>query len=125
KAIDELSAALGDELPWGVNLIHSPNEPALEERVADLLIRRGVTRVSASAVMALTPAVVRYASSGLSRDASGKIVRPRHVFAKISRAEVARRFISPAPAEMLPALVERGLPPAPEAHISGPVPVPQ
>ena len=35
--------ALGDAgRSWGVNLIHSPNEPALEERVADLLLRRGV-----------------------------------------------------------------------------------
>src|SRR5262249_35734627 len=83
KAVDELASSLGDGPSWGVNLIHSPNEPALEERVADLLIRRGVARVSASAFMALTPAVVRYAASGLSTDPSGRIVRPRHVFAKI------------------------------------------
>jgi PfaD family protein len=123
KALDELTAALGDDLPWGVNLIHSPNEPALEDRVADLLIRRNVARVSASAFMALTPAVVRYAASGLSLDASGNIVRPRHVFAKISRAEVARRFISPAPDEILRGLVERGLLTRAEAELAARVPV--
>nr|QEP18570.1 Pfa1 [synthetic construct]QEP18574.1 Pfa1 [synthetic construct] len=123
KAIAELTAALGDALPWGVNLIHSPNEPELEERVADLLIQRGVARVSASAFMALTPAVVRYAASGLTVDASGNIVRPRHVFAKISRAEVARRFISPAPEGMLRALVERGLLTPNEAALAARVPV--
>jgi PfaD family protein len=123
KALDELASALGESLPWGVNLIHSPNEPELEERVADLLIRRGVARVSASAFMALTPAVVRYAASGLSLDASGRIVRRHHVFAKISRGEVARRFMAPAPAEMLRALVERGLLTRAEAELAGRVPV--
>jgi len=123
RALDELHAALGDALPWGVNLIHSPNEPALEDRVADLLIRRGVARVSASAFMALTPAVVRYAASGLTVDAAGRVARRHHVFAKVSRAEVARRFMAPAPAEMLRALVEKGLLTAAEAELAQRVPV--
>lgn len=123
RALDELHAALGDALPWGVNLIHSPNEPALEDRVADLLIRRGVARVSASAFMALTPAVVRYAASGLSLDAAGRVVRRHHVFAKVSRSEVARRFMGPAPAEMLRALVERGQLTQAEADLAARVPV--
>ena len=38
----------------GSNLIHSPNEPDLEAAVANLYIRRGVKRVSASAYMNLT-----------------------------------------------------------------------
>ena len=123
KSVDELGRELGASLPWGVNLIHSPNEQALEDRVADLLIRRGVTRISASAFMALTPAVVRCAASGLTVDASGKIVRPRQVFAKISRGEVARRFMAPAPAEMLRALVDRGLLTRAEAELAAKVPV--
>ncbi|MEW5848465.1 MAG: PfaD family polyunsaturated fatty acid/polyketide biosynthesis protein [Myxococcota bacterium] len=123
KAVEELRAALGDNASWGVNLIHSPNEPALEERVADLLIRRGVTRVSASAFMALTPAVVRYAASGLTVDAAGRLVRRHHVFAKLSRPEVARRFMSPAPSEILGPLVERGLLTAAEAQLAARVPV--
>jgi PfaD family protein len=123
KAVEELSAELGDAHSWGVNLIHSPNEPALEERVADLLIRRNVGRISASAYMALTPAVVRCAAAGLSVDPSGTIVRKRHVFAKLSRTEVARRFMSPAPAEILQALVGRGLLNATEAKLAEKVPV--
>ena len=69
QALDELERELGTAdgggLTWGANLIHSPNEPAIEERVADLYIRREVRRVSASAYMALTPHVVRYAYTGL------------------------------------------------------------
>ncbi|UMP06725.1 PfaD family polyunsaturated fatty acid/polyketide biosynthesis protein [Amycolatopsis sp. EV170708-02-1] len=108
QAVNELSAALGDRPNWGVNLIHSPAEPALETKVADLLIRSGVPHVSASAFMRLTPAVVRCAVAGLRVDEAGRVVRARHLFAKVSRAEVAGQFMSPAPAELLRALVERG-----------------
>lgn len=123
RAIEELSADLGAERPWGVNLIHSPGEAELEERVADLLIRRDVRSISASAFMTLTPAVVRCAASGLRVDAAGQVVRRRYVFAKLSRPEVARRFMNPAPPEMLAALVERGLLTREEAALAGRVPV--
>jgi PfaD family protein len=123
QAVTELEQKLGDRAAWGVNLIHSPNESALEERVADLLLRRGVARISASAFMALTPAVVRCAASGLRLDAAGKIVRKHHVFAKISRAEVALRFMSPPPADMLRALVERGQLTHAEAELAARLPV--
>jgi PfaD family protein len=116
-AVTELEAALGDRAPWGCNLIHSPNEPALEESVADLYIRRGVKRVSASAYMALTPAIVRFALSGITQDANGRIQRHRYVLAKISRPEVARRFLEPAPDSILDGLVQRGLLTTEEARL--------
>jgi len=116
-AVAELQTTLGDRAPWGCNLIHSPHEPALEEAVADLYIRRGVRRVSAAAYMALTPAVVRFALRGIRQLADGRIVRERHVFAKISRPEVARRFLEPAPDSILDGLVRRGLLTAEEARL--------
>jgi PfaD family protein len=45
------------------------------------------------------------------------------VFAKISRPEVARRFLSPAPGELLSALVAAGELTAPEAQLAAQVPV--
>lgn len=123
-AIDELIAALGhDGLPWGCNLIHSPNEPALEAAVADMYIERGVRRVSAAAYMTLTPAVVRYAYSGVTLDASGIVHRPNMVFAKISRPEVARHFMNPAPQQLLDGLVATGKLTAEEARIGSALPV--
>jgi PfaD family protein len=121
--LDELGAALGADGPWGVNLIHSPAEPELEDRVADLLIHRGVRIVSASAFMAMQPSVVRCAAAGLSVDGAGKIVRRHHVFAKISRAEVAAQFMSPPPAEMLGALVAQGKLTHAEAELAARLPV--
>jgi PfaD family protein len=122
-AVDELLATLGARKPWGVNLIHSPNESALEDRVADLLIRKGVPIISASAFMGLTPAVVRCAAAGLHRDTNGRIVRKHRLFAKISRREVAIRFMSPAPSDILIALVAKNLITPAEAELAAKIPV--
>lgn len=121
-AVDELVATLGDRLPWGVNLIHSPNEPELENRVADLLLRKGVPIISCSAFMGLTPAVVRCAATGLRLE-HGRVVRKHRVFTKISRREVATRFMSPAPKDLLQKLVEQRLLTAAEAELAARVPV--
>jgi trans-AT polyketide synthase/acyltransferase/oxidoreductase domain-containing protein len=112
RGLDEIERALGsggEAASWGSNLIHSPNDPDLENATAALYIARGVARVSASAYMDLTPAIVRYAAAGLTVDARGAVVRKHHVFAKISRAEVARPFLEPAPKAILDALVAEGL----------------
>ena len=122
-AVALLKRELGDASAWGCNLIHSPAEPALEEAVADLYIREGVKRVSAAAYMALTPAIVRYALSGIRQDAEGRIQRERYVFAKISRPETARHFLQPAPRDILDGLVSRGLLTAEEARLGALVPV--
>ncbi|WP_420891370.1 PfaD family polyunsaturated fatty acid/polyketide biosynthesis protein [Mycobacterium riyadhense] len=95
-------------LAWGANLIHSPQEPALETRVAELYATRGVRIVEASAFMKLTPAVVHYALAGLSTDPAGRIVRKHSVFAKISRPELARQFMAPAPEAIVSTLMTSG-----------------
>ena len=124
RGLDEIEQALGKgHTSWGSNLIHSPNEPDMEDATCALYIERGVTRVSASAFMELTPAVVRYAAAGLTTDARGAIVRKHHLFAKISRAEVARQFMAPAPKEILDGLVAKGLLSAREASLALRVPI--
>jgi trans-AT polyketide synthase, acyltransferase and oxidoreductase domains len=124
SAVVALTASLGSAgLPWGVNLIHSPNEPRQEMAVAELLLARGVRCVEASAYLALTPAVVRYACSGLSRDAQGRVLRRNRLLAKVSRGEVARHFLEPAPAALLAELVAAGQLTRGEAEIAATVPL--
>ncbi|MEJ7799385.1 MAG: PfaD family polyunsaturated fatty acid/polyketide biosynthesis protein [Ilumatobacter sp.] len=123
-AVDELAGVLGESgAPWGCNLIHSPQEAALENAVAAMYIERGVTRVSAAAFMALTPAIVRYSYHGVRIDADGVVTRPNMVFAKVSRPEVARHFMQPAPPRMLDDLVDRGWLTADEARLAASLPV--
>lgn len=128
RAIDEIEARLavpnGAATPsWGANLIHSPNEPALEEAIADLYIRRGVRRVSAAAYMGLTPHIVRYAYTGLHEDGAGVVHRLNHVFAKVSRPEVAQQFMAPAQPATLDALLDAGKLTAEEVRLAARLPV--
>lgn len=95
-------------LSWGMNLIHTPNEPQLEADIVELYLSNGVRRVEAAAFMALSAPIVHFAFKGLTRDAAGNVRRLNHVFAKISRPEVARHFLSPVPPALLEGLVAAG-----------------
>ncbi|WP_405763418.1 PfaD family polyunsaturated fatty acid/polyketide biosynthesis protein [Streptomyces sp. NBC_01420] len=123
RAVRTLVDELGERRNWGVNLIHSPAEPELESRVAELLVRSGVPLVSASAYMELTPAVVWCSARGLRRDAGGGVVRRTRMLAKVSRPEVAERFLSPAPVGLLDSLVAQGRLTREEAELAACVPV--
>ena len=125
RAVGELSHSLRGLDNWGVNLIHAPADSGHEEGLVDLLVRSAVPKVSASAYMELTPAVVRCAVAGLRPDSSvsGGIGRARHLFAKVSRPEVAAKFLSPAPPDILRMLVERGQITRAEADLAARMPL--
>jgi PfaD family protein len=130
-ALDEVEARIagiqseleGTGASWGSDLIHTPHDPALEDRLVDLYLQRGVRRVSASAFMRLTPAVVRYACTGLALGPDGSLRRDNHLFAKLSRPETARLFMAPAPADILASLVQRGALSDREAALAAHVPL--
>ena len=123
-AIEQLELALPG-IPYGFNLIHSPNEPAHEAAVADLYLRRGIRLVEASAYLQLTLPLVRYRVTGVARDAEGNIVTPNRVIAKVSRVEVATQFFSPPPAEYLTALVHSGDITVEQAALAAAIPMAQ
>ena len=105
QAIDSIQAALPTE-SYAFNLIHSPNEPALEAGAVKHFLDRGVKVVEASAFLNLTLNIVHYRVAGLSQDAAGNVVIGNRVIAKISRKEVARHFMQPAPQKYLDQLLE-------------------
>lgn len=117
QAIDRLQASLGDS-PWCVNLIHSPNEPAHEAATAELLLKKGVRLVEASAYLDLTPAIVHYRVAGLSREGIAN-----RVIAKISRVEVATKFLSPPPERLVKELLTAGKITAEQAELAAHVPM--
>jgi len=107
-AIRRIQAAL-PQGPYAFNLLHSPGEPALEEHTVNLYLKYGVTTVEAAAFIALTPAIVRYRVAGLGLDAAGQIEIQNRVMAKVSRREVATRFLQPPPAKIIRQLREQNL----------------
>jgi PfaD family protein len=122
SAIDQLQQRLGP-LPYGLNLIHSPNEPELEAATVDLYLRRGVRLVSASAYLDLTLPLVTYRVRGIYRNANGTIVCPNQIIAKASRVEVAKRFLSPPPEKLLDRLHSQGRISDEEAALAQAVPM--
>jgi trans-AT polyketide synthase/acyltransferase/oxidoreductase domain-containing protein len=121
-AIDRIQSSLAD-LPYGFNLIHSPNEPRLELETAELYVRRGVRLVSASAYLDLTEPLIRYRVAGIHRDGDGRVIAPNRVAAKVSRVEVARKFFAPPPEPFLRTLVTRGVLTPEQAEWAGTIPV--
>lgn len=95
--------------PFGFNLIHSPADPALEHATVELYLRRNVKLVSASAYLNLSLPIVHYRVAGIHRDGQGNVVCPNKIIAKVSRVEVARKFLAPPPEKYLKQLVEHGM----------------
>ncbi len=94
--------------PYAFNLIHSPNEPALEQRATELYLRHGVRVIEASAYLTLTPYVVQYRVAGLEAGPHGEVIIRNRIIAKVSRREVATQFMQPAPVKLLAQLREQG-----------------
>jgi trans-AT polyketide synthase/acyltransferase/oxidoreductase domain-containing protein len=120
KAIDRLQA---EGLPFGVNLIHSPSEPALEAALVDLYMKKGVRLVEASAFIGLTLPLIRYRTAGIARGTDGTIITPNKVIGKVSRTEVATRFFSPPEEKLLKELVDKGELTAEQADLARQIPV--
>ena len=122
EAIQKIQAELPNG-PYAFNLIHSPSEAAMEESVVDLFLKYDVRVIEASAYMRLTPSVVRYRAAGLSTNAEGGINIQNRIIAKLSRREVAKRFLKPAPQKILSRLVEAGLITSQQAELAAKVPL--
>lgn len=122
QAIDTIQAALPTQ-SYAFNLIHSPNEKALEEGAVKLFLEKGVHIVEASAFLALSVNIVHYRVAGLSQDTEGNIIIQNKVIAKISRKEVASRFMQPAPQKYLTQLLEQGKITALQAELAAKVPM--
>ncbi len=123
-AIDRISHNSGDA-PYGFNLLHSPHEPELEAALVDLYLRAGIRIISASAYLGLTLPVVRYRVHGIHRNASGQIVTPNRILAKVSRIEVAAHFFSPPPERFLRQLLDNGDITPEQAELAAQIPMAQ
>ncbi len=123
EALDEIKRRLTGGENFGANLLHSPLMPQREWDTARLYAAKGLRLVSASGYASLTPAVVWYRLKGLRRGSDGAALARHHVFAKVSRAEVARQFLEPAPPAIVEGLLRSGEITAEEAELSASVPV--
>jgi trans-AT polyketide synthase/acyltransferase/oxidoreductase domain-containing protein len=104
----EVQRELRDGETFGVNFLADHDDPAAERRVAEMLLRRGVTVVEAAAFIQMTPALVLYRARGMSRAPDGAARCGHRILAKVSRPEVARAFMSPPPVKAVDELLREG-----------------
>ncbi|CDN15225.1 MAG: PfaD family polyunsaturated fatty acid/polyketide biosynthesis protein [Richelia sp.] len=109
--------------PYAFNLIHSPNEPAMERGAVDLYLKYGVKTIEASAFLDITSNIVYYRAAGLSLNSANQIEIGNKIIAKISRREVATKFMEPAPEKILKDLVAQGLITELQANLATQVPL--
>jgi len=125
-AVEEAILRIQAELPNGpyaVNLIHAPAEEALERGAVERFIKLGVKTVEASAYLGLTEHIVWYRVAGLSKNADGSVNIGHKVIAKVSRTEVGRRFMEPAPQKFIDKLLAQGKITPEQAELSKLVPM--
>ena len=107
QALFELSSAMRDKI-FGCNLLHSSADPELEMATVETCLALGIPALEAAAFLKLAESVVLFRARGLTERPDGGISARHHVFAKISRPEVAARFLQPPPQSMLRELTAAG-----------------
>ncbi|MEE3021683.1 MAG: nitronate monooxygenase, partial [SAR324 cluster bacterium] len=122
EAIQTIQTSL-PERPYAFNLIHSPAEDAIERAAAELFLKHQVKTVEASAFLDLTPHIVHYRVNGLSQGPGEQVMIGNRVIAKISRSEVAEKFMRPPPERILAKLVQENRITETQARLASRVPM--
>ena len=108
ESIQSIQQQLEGRPQYGMNLLCNLVKPQLEEDTVELFLKYGVQNIEAAAYMQMTPALVWFRLKGLKRKPNGQVIACNNILAKVSRPEVARLFMSPAPKEIVVPLVKQG-----------------
>ena len=121
--LDHIQRSLPNGRAYGANLICHLSNPSIEMARIELFISMGVRCVEAAAFMVMTPALVFYRLQGLSKSSDGSIKCQNHIVAKVSRPEVAKAFLNPAPKDIVQKLLDEGKITQAQAQMSEQVPM--
>jgi trans-AT polyketide synthase, acyltransferase and oxidoreductase domains len=121
-AVRQIQSRLTKGESYGVNLLHSEDEK-LEWATVELLLSLGVSRIEAAAFVFISAPLVFYRIKGLRRGSDGKVIAAHHVFAKVSRPEVATQFFAPPPPHLVEELRAAGRISAEEAALAAEIPM--
>ncbi len=110
---------------YGINLINSPQDTDWERGAVSLFLHEGIRLVEASAYIFPTAPLVKYRVTGLRQDSQGTLFSPNNIIAKVSRSEIAARFLSPPPEKLLKKLADAGEISREEARLARFIPLAQ
>lgn len=122
RDIDRIRKEMPDR-PFIMNFLHMANNDKLEFELVNTFIKKKINVIEASAFIDLSPALLYYRISGLIKSPDGKIQSTRKIIAKVSREEIAKKFMSPPDAPIINALLKNNLITKEQAEIAGKFPV--
>ncbi len=114
-----------DSKPFGFNLINSPGNLEWEQGAVSLFLAHGIHLVEASAYITPTRALVKYRLKGAYLGTGDAVITPNNIIAKVSRSEVATRFLEPPPGKLVGKLLAAGEITAEEAQLAARLPMAQ
>ncbi len=94
KAIKKIQKELPNG-PYTFNLLHNPYDSDYENRLIDLYMKYNIRSIEAAAFINPSPALAYFKISGLTKSKDGKILSINRIIAKLSRQEVAVKFMEP------------------------------
>ena len=96
---------LTDNQSFGVNIMYDFMHPNKEIEMINLFLRMGVKNIEASAFMQVSAPLVKFRARGLVASSNGAINSIHRIQVKLSRPEVAKLFLSPAPDTIIDKLI--------------------
>ncbi|HEX9627868.1 MAG TPA: PfaD family polyunsaturated fatty acid/polyketide biosynthesis protein [Acidiferrobacterales bacterium] len=105
--IESIQKELSQGQAYGMNLICDVSDPSMEMKTVEVYLEKGIQRIEASAFMQITPALVYYRLKGLEKKPNGTLECRHKILAKVSRPEVAKAFMSPAPERIVTKLLSQ------------------
>lgn len=120
--IDKVQSELKNEA-YLINLLSSPSMLDIEMKTVELFLRKNVRAIEASAFIELSKALVYYRVAGFELGEDGRAKARNHVIAKVSREEVAAKFMSPAPINIVKILLAENKITELQAELAGQMPM--
>lgn len=109
---------LGDNKPYGMNLMCNLMKPDVELDTVQLFIKYKIHTIEASAFFRITKSLVLYRLKGIHVNERNEITIPNRIIAKISRPEMAEAFLSSPPEKLVNELWSENLITSEEKELS-------
>lgn len=122
SAIEDIQLAL-PSMPYAFNLLNSPMNPAREMELVEMYLHYEIRTIEASAFLKLSVPLVYYRVKGLYLNSEGIACANNRIIAKISRPEVAKQFMKPAPEAMVQILLDEGKITTQQANLAKAIPM--
>lgn len=118
----KIISSLPQRAQIGINLLYQARNSAAEEALVTLALKNNISVIEASAYTDVTAELVRYRFSG-ARSTGGFPHLPNRLIMKLSRTDIAEKFLVPPPSELIELLVSQGKITPDEASVARNVPI--